>query len=84
MLEKIRRALSRIPTPVRVEAKHVAVTFAVAFAATASPLLPGLLHSPSKTTATALVVAAVAAGARAALPVAKAAGARLMTKALGR
>lgn len=84
MLDKIRRLWARIPAYGRDEARHVALTFGAVFVATASPLLPELLHSPSKATATALVVAAVAAGARAAIPVAKAAGARIIAKALRR
>ena len=66
--------LARVPSRLRAEAGHVALTFAVAFAAVAAPALPALTHSPDLATAKALIVAtlagALAAGARAVRPLA--------------
>ena len=76
-MTKLKTLFARVPAPVKDEAKHVALTFVVAFAASAGPLLPELLHTPSKAATKALVIAAVAAGAKAAIPVAKAAAGRL-------
>lgn len=80
LIEKAKALLARVPAPVKDEARHVALTFAAAFVAVAGPLLPEIVRTPSVATAKALLVAAVAAGARAAWPVAKAAAGRIMAR----
>lgn len=84
MKAKLKALYARIPASAKAEAEHVAVAFAVAFAATAGPLLPEVTHTPSTATVKALLIAAVAAGARAAYPVAKKAVKRLAVRAFSR
>lgn len=84
MKAKLKALWNRLPKSIRDEAVHVALTFAVAFAASAKALIPALTTTPSFATLKALLFAAVAAGARAAIPVGKAALKKLVARALGR
>lgn len=75
---KVAAAWSKVPASVKTQGWHVALTFAVAFAAVAAPAIPALVQNveggklPDMDVVHALVVAAIAAGVKAAIPVARA------------
>lgn len=83
---KVAAAWSKVPAALKSEGGHVALTFAVTFAATAAPAVPALLDNlqvgkfPDLSVVKAVVVAAAAASLKASIPVVRAAVVALVSK----